>query len=43
MDILVDSNIILDIVTEDPRCFEWSSATLSRLAEKHALAVNPII
>jgi predicted nucleic acid-binding protein len=43
LDILVDSNIILDIVTEDHRWFEWSSATLSRLVEKHALAINPII
>lgn len=43
MDILVDSNIILDIVTEDRQWFEWSSATLSRLAEKQALAINPII
>ena len=43
MDILVDSNIILDIVTEDLRWLEWSSAALSRLAEKHALAINPII
>lgn len=43
MDILVDSNIILDIVTEDQRWFEWSSATLSRLVEKHVLAINPII
>jgi hypothetical protein len=39
----VDSNIILDIVTEDRRWFEWSSATLSRLAENHTLAINPII
>lgn len=43
MDILVDSNIILDIVTEDHRWFEWSSGTLARLAENHSLAVNPII
>ena len=39
----MDSNIILDIVTEDQRWFEWSSATLSRLVEKHVLAINPII
>ena len=43
MVILVDSNIILDLITEDRRWFEWSSATLSRLAEKQALAINPII
>lgn len=43
MDILVDSNVILDVVTEDPRWFKWSSAALGRLAEKHVLAINPII
>ena len=43
MDVLVDSNIILDIVTEDPRWFAWSSAALSRLAGKHILAINPIV
>lgn len=29
MAFLVDSNIILDIVTEDPEWFDWSSSTLS--------------
>jgi predicted nucleic acid-binding protein len=43
LDILVDSNVILDIVTEDQRWFEWSSAALSRTAEKQVLAINPII
>jgi predicted nucleic acid-binding protein len=43
MDILVDSNIILDIVTEDRQWFHWSSDTLSRYAEDNMLAINPII
>lgn len=43
MDILVDSNIILDIVTEDRQWFPWSSETLSHHAEGSTLAINPII
>jgi hypothetical protein len=41
--VLVDSNVILDIVTEDHRWFEWSSSELARLADDHALIINPII
>ncbi|OPY66595.1 MAG: PIN domain protein [Syntrophorhabdus sp. PtaU1.Bin050] len=43
MDILVDSNIILDIVTEDKRWFGWSSKTLTRLSAANMFVVNPII
>lgn len=43
MDILVDSNVILDIVTEDQTWFQWSSETLARYAEDHILMINPII
>jgi hypothetical protein len=28
IDILVDSNVILDILTEDPQWFEWSDQRL---------------
>ncbi len=41
--VLVDSNVILDVVTEDPQWYEWSAAQLERLAERHILAINPII
>lgn len=41
--VLVDSNVILDIVTEDPHWCEWSLRTLGDLAENHYLAINPII
>jgi hypothetical protein len=27
-DILVDSNVILDVVTEDPKWYEWSGGQL---------------
>jgi predicted nucleic acid-binding protein len=43
MDILVDSNVILDIATEDKDWFRWSSETLSNCAETHNLVINPII
>lgn len=43
MDILVDSNVILDIVTEDETWFQWSSVRLARYAETHILVINPII
>src|SRR4030043_1224419 len=43
MDILVDSNVILDIVTEDKKWFLWSSQALAKYAETHILVINPII
>ena len=42
-EILVDSNVILDVVTEDTTGFEWSSRQLARLAEDHVLVINPIV
>lgn len=41
--VLVDSNILLDVFSEDPAWFEWSSETLAELAERSLLVVNPII
>ena len=34
--VLVDSNVLLDVVTEDPRWFEWSSAALARAPTRAA-------
>ena len=42
-DVMVDSNVILDIVTEDATWFRWSAAKLESLAETHLLVINPII
>jgi predicted nucleic acid-binding protein len=42
-DILVDSNIILDILTEAPQWFEWSAQKLAEYADQGALVINPII
>lgn len=41
--VLVDSNVILDVVTEDAQWFEWSAGQIERLAETHILTINPII
>jgi predicted nucleic acid-binding protein len=43
MEILVDSNVILDILTEDPIWFSWSAETLEFYAETHVFIINPII
>lgn len=40
---LVDSNVILDVLTEDRRWLEWSQTALARAADAGALAINPII
>jgi len=42
-DTLVDSNVILDILTEDPEWFEWSAAALERQAERSLLVINPLV
>lgn len=42
-DILVDSNVILDVVTEDPQWFEWSAQMLAEYADQGNLVINPII
>ncbi len=43
MPVLVDSNIILDIFTEDPKWFDWSAKALAEWAEREVLIINPII
>lgn len=43
MPTLVDSSVILDVFTEDPKWFEWSSRKLAEYAEKNTLIINPII
>ena len=41
--VLVDSNVILDIFTEDTQWYEWSAESLVRSADENSLAINPII
>jgi len=40
---LVDSNVILDIVTEDPVWQDWSADALARCADRGRLVINPLI
>jgi len=40
---LVDSNVILDILTDDPTWAEWSIDALARAAESGPVYINPII
>lgn len=40
---LVDSNVLLDILTEDPKWFDWSASQLEEVAEHSVLVINPLI
>jgi len=42
-EMMVDANVLLDVLTEDPAWFEWSSRSLQECAEDHILVINPII
>jgi len=41
--VLVDSNVLLDILEEDPRWFSWSADRLAECAENYPLIINPVI
>ena len=43
MPTLVDSNVILDVVTEDPAWIDWSSSMLAAAAQEGRLIINPVI
>jgi predicted nucleic acid-binding protein len=43
MPILVDSNVLLDVLTDDPRWCAWSAEALATQADRDLLAINPII
>ncbi len=43
MAVLVDSNVILDVATEDPRWGRWSAQALARAADESVLVINPIV
>ncbi len=42
-DVLVDSNVLLGILTEDPVWGDWSASALIECAEHSVLAINPIV
>ena len=41
--VLVDSSVLLDVLTEDAKWCGWSSEALETQAESSVLAINPII
>ncbi len=43
MKTLVDANVLLDVITKDPRWLAWSENALREAAERSILAINPIV
>jgi hypothetical protein len=41
--ILVDSNVLLDILEDDPHWYLWSAQRLAESAERAVLVINPVI
>jgi predicted nucleic acid-binding protein len=41
--VLVDSNVLLDIFTENGRWLSWSGAALEHAANESRLVINPVI
>ena len=40
---LVDSNVIIDIITQDPSWGNWSEQSLAHAANRDEIAINPIV
>jgi predicted nucleic acid-binding protein len=40
---LVDSNVLLDVLTEDPVWFSWSISAMAETAEVGDLVINPLV
>ena len=41
--LLVDTNVLVDVLQDDPQCAEWSIGQLRAQARLHQLAINPVI
>lgn len=41
--VLVDSNVLLDLMTEDIRWLGWSEKSLAEAADRYRLVINPIV
>lgn len=41
--VLVDSNVLLDLVTEDTHWFSWSAEAIERTANRFRLVINPVV
>ncbi len=43
MGCLVDSNVLLDVMTEDPRWGAWSISAIRHVADREKLVINAVI
>jgi predicted nucleic acid-binding protein len=41
--LLVDTNVLVDVLQDDPQWAAWSIAQLRAQSQLHALAINPVI
>jgi len=41
--VLVDSNVLLDLLENDPLWYDWSADQLEKAAEESTLIINPVI
>lgn len=41
--LLIDTNVLIDVLEDDPVWAEWSIAQLRAQSQIHALAINPIV
>jgi predicted nucleic acid-binding protein len=41
--VLVDSSVLLDVLTDDPEWSAWSAEALADLADRVPLVINPIV
>jgi len=41
--VLVDANVLLDVLTDDPQWYDWSAAQLDACAAEAELCINPIV
>jgi predicted nucleic acid-binding protein len=39
----VDSNVLLDLLDEDPEWMDWSAAMLANVAEQGPVVINPLV
>jgi predicted nucleic acid-binding protein len=41
--VLVDSNVLLDVASDDPSWGSWSRSTIARIADESVLVINALI
>lgn len=41
--VLIDSNVLLDVMTLDERWLAWSTEAIEQAAERYRLVINPVV